>query len=64
MCFEKINSKLAYFCSARVEVPEVISAEQRCFRDLTFFRADSEEMKKIRGDQLNQLFRTENFSAV
>ena len=30
----------------RVEVPELISAEQRCFIVLTFFSADSEDMKK------------------
>ena len=31
--------------------PEIISAEQRCFRDLTFFSADSKNMKNIRGNQ-------------
>ena len=31
----------------RVEDPEIISAKQRCFRDLTFFSADSENMKDI-----------------
>ena len=36
----------------RVEVPEIISAEQRCFIVLTFFSADSEDMKKISADQL------------
>ena len=38
--------------STRVEVPEIISAEQRCFIVLTFFSADSEDMKKISADQL------------
>ena len=36
----------------RVEVPEVISAEQRCFIVLTFFSADSENMINISADQL------------
>ena len=31
--------------TTRIEVPEIISAEQHCFRDLTFFSADSENMK-------------------
>ena len=39
----------------RVGIPEIISAEQRCFRDLAFFNADSENMKKtsalISGEQ-------------
>ena len=38
--------------TSRVEVPEIISAEQRCFIVLTFFSADSEEMKNISADQL------------
>ena len=38
-------------CS-RVEVAEVISAEQRCFIVLTFFSADSENMINISADQL------------
>ena len=37
---------------SRVEVPEVISAEQCCFIVLTFFSADSENMKNISADQL------------
>ena len=59
--------------TTRVEVPEIISAEQRCFRDLTFFSADSENMKNVSADQLFQswwllilsesaLFRTEKFT--
>ena len=36
----------------RVEDPEVISAEQRCFIVLTFFSADSENMINISADQL------------
>ena len=36
----------------RVEVPEMISAEQRCFRAFASFRADSEHMKIISADQL------------
>ena len=36
----------------RVEVPETISAERRCFKVLTFFNADSENMKNISADQL------------
>ena len=36
----------------RFEVSEVISAEQRWFSYLTFFRADSEDMKNISADQL------------
>ena len=36
----------------RDEVPEVISAEHRCFIVLTFFSADSENMKNISADQL------------
>ena len=35
----------------RVEIPEMISSEQRFFRDLTFFSADSENMKNINADQ-------------
>ena len=35
-----------------IEIPEIISAEQHCFRFLTFFSADSEKMKKINDDQL------------
>ena len=31
----------------RVEAPEVISAEERCFIVLTFFSADSENMINI-----------------
>ena len=79
---EKISrrSRISFsncFCEkiTRVEVPEVISAEQRCFIVLTFFSADSENMKNISADQLFQswsalifsepaLFRTEKFSAV
>ena len=38
--------------SAWVEVPEIVSAEQSCFIVLTFFRADSEDMKIISADQL------------
>ena len=38
--------------NSRVEIPEIISAEQRCFIVLTFFSADSEHMKKISADQL------------
>ena len=37
---------------SRVEVPEVISAEQRCFIVLTFFSADSENTINISADQL------------
>ena len=37
---------------ARVEVAEVISAEQRCFIVLTFLSADSENMKNISADLL------------
>ena len=36
----------------QVEVPEIFSAEQRCFRDLTFFSTDSESMKNISTYQL------------
>ena len=36
----------------RVEVPEVISAEQRCFIVFTFFNADSENMINISADKL------------
>ena len=36
----------------RVEVPEVISAEQRCFIVFTFFSADSENMINNSADQL------------
>ena len=35
-----------------VEVPEIVRAEQHCFRDLTFFRTESEHMKNISADQL------------
>ena len=38
--------------ACRVEVPEIISCEHSCFRDLTFFSADSEKMKNISADQL------------
>ena len=31
----------------RVEVPQVITSEQRCFIDLTFFRAESEDIKAL-----------------
>ena len=34
-------------CEPRVEVPEVTSAEQRCFIVLTFFSADSEEISAV-----------------
>ena len=30
-----------------VEVPQIISAEQRCFRDMTFFSADSGNIENI-----------------
>ena len=43
-CIQKLGT--------RVEVPEVISAEQRCFIVLTFFSADSENMINISADQL------------
>ena len=36
----------------RVEVPEIISAAQRCFRDLNFLSADSENLKNISAHQL------------
>ena len=36
----------------RAEVPETINAEQRLFIVLTFFSADSENMKNISSDQL------------
>ena len=49
----KIWYNLAYLIiTTRVEVPEINSAEQRCFIVLTFFSADSEEMKNISADQL------------
>ena len=35
----------------RVEVPEIINSEQCCCRDLTFFSADSENMRNISRDQ-------------
>ena len=63
---------MPYF-KARVEVPEIISAEQRYFRDLAFFSADLEDMINIGAEQLcfralifteSALFRTEKFSAV
>ena len=38
----------------RVEVPEIIGAEKRSFRVLTFFSADSENLKNIIADQLFQ----------
>ena len=41
-----------FFHYNRVEVPEIISAEQRCFIDLTLFSADSENMKNISANQL------------
>ena len=37
---------------SRVEVPQVISAEQSCFIVLTFFSADSENVINISADQL------------
>ena len=43
---------LVVWRNARVEVPEIISAEQRCCIVMTFFSADSEDMKKISADQL------------
>ena len=60
--------------ASRVKLPEAISAGQSYFRDLRFFRADSEDMKSISPDQLcfradqfwfsqSALFRTDNFSA-
>ena len=33
--------------SSLAQHPEIIGAEQRCFRDLTFFSAESENMKNI-----------------
>ena len=59
----------------RVEVPEIISAEKRCFRVLTFLSADLENMRNISADQFcigadelifsePALFKTEKFSAV
>ena len=46
------TEKLKWNIATRVEVPEVISAEQRCFIVLTFFSADSENMINISADQL------------
>ena len=37
--------------TAPIEVPEIMSAEQRCFRNLTFFSADSENMENLSADQ-------------
>ena len=39
----------------RAEVPEVISAEQRCFIVLAFFSADSENMINISADSENMI---------
>ena len=53
--FEKFNFNRVgtlKLTTSRVEVPEVISAEQRCFIVLTFFSADSENMINISADQL------------
>ena len=44
--------KACHLITTRVEIPEVISAEQRCFRVLTFFSADSENMINISAVQL------------
>ena len=38
----------------RVEVSQIISAEQGCFTDLSFLSTDSEDMKNISADQLFQ----------
>ena len=48
MCF-------IFFHYNRVEVQEIIRAEQQCFIDLTLLSADSENMKNISD---NQLFRS------
>ena len=37
---------------SRVELPVIFSAEQCCFKDSTFFGADSENMKDISAYQL------------
>ena len=34
------------FLMTHVEVPEITNSEQRCFRELTFFSADSLNMKR------------------
>ena len=53
-CFELILIITGFFMikATRVEVPDVISAEQRSFIVLTFFSADSENMINISADQL------------
>ena len=57
-CKLNLRDVVVFVILAWVEVPQIISAHQRCFRDLTFFRADSEDMKNIR------VFRTGKFSTV
>ena len=48
------QSKQTGICNnfTRIEIPEVISAEQHCFIVSTFFSADSEKMINISADQL------------
>ena len=43
--------KLRIIRPFRIEVPKIISTEQSGFRELTFFSADSENIKKISEDQ-------------
>ena len=40
-------SEVGFTKVSRVEIPEIISAEQRCYRVLMFFRADSGNIKNI-----------------
>ena len=43
--------KILSLYTTRVEIPQTISAERRCFIVLTFFSADSEKMKNISAEQ-------------
>ena len=40
-----------YFIYTRVEVPEIFSAEQRCFRDLMFFSGVQRWFRKLEKHQ-------------
>ena len=50
--FQDLGKKCILAQLAWFESPEISNAEQRCFRDLTFFSADSENIKNISADQL------------
>ena len=45
------QEKWCFTNASRDPVPETMSTEQRCFTDLTFFRADSANIENIKADQ-------------